>query len=109
VPSNFFGHKRNRAFDFCSPSRDIFGPLGRYDHPWEEKKHKKINTHMKSAKGRSQKMKMTSSESMKINLGLRELKRVKIDLIAKMIWVWDFDMVKVINAYHTLIKKAKVR
>jgi hypothetical protein len=47
VALHFFGHLK-RALDLLifvnEPSRDILGPLGRYDHPWG-KKQQQINTH----------------------------------------------------------------
>ena len=49
MPSNFWSLKKaTRTFHFPSnePSRKILGPLGRYDHPWEKKEKKRINTHV---------------------------------------------------------------
>ena len=47
---HFFGHLK-RALELLvsvrKPSRDILGPLSRYDHPWEKngKTNKKTNQH----------------------------------------------------------------
>ena len=41
--------------------------------------------------------------------GQQQSKRVKIENDSDDDWVQDFDMDKVINAYHTFVKKIKVR
>ena len=49
VALQFFSHlkKSTRTFNFHSnePCHNILGPLGQYNHPWEEKK-RQINTHL---------------------------------------------------------------
>jgi len=56
-------------------------------------------------------MKIQNEEERKMGLEdkqKRESKRAKIENDICDDWVWNFDMDKVINAYHAFVKKTKV-